>query len=172
MQVGKQLLTIELNYFLNYFFTVFTFLSIWKESAISTCVLQFILYLLVKATAFISSIFFSPSQLTRLFLLFLFSLWRENSFNMPTSMYPAVAFSSLSSTERWEQRLGSLLNLFWFHFQYANIKRKHQVSFQNMGELCKHHEILIVFSFTGGCNLLCFTWCKITFIFLFLPLKK
>lgn len=74
MQVGKQFLTMEINYFLNCFFTAFRLFNIWKESAISTCVLQFILYLLVKAIGFIFSKFFlifSPQRTGFAFSFFL-----------------------------------------------------------------------------------------------------
>lgn len=80
MQVGKKLLTIEINYFLNYFFTVFTLSSIWKESAISTCVLQFILYLLVKAIGLTFFNFFSHLLSSQDWFCFFFVFLVERKF--------------------------------------------------------------------------------------------
>lgn len=67
-------------------------------------------------------LFLCLSLLTGLILLFILCLWKVDSLRRLALGYPAVVFSSISSTEQWEQRLNSLLNLLRFSFQCANIK--------------------------------------------------
>lgn len=113
MQVGKPLLTIELKLLSKLLFWQCSHFLLFGRSLPFLTMFHCLFYF-----------YFSKpfSHLTGLFLLFILPLWKVNPFKRPASGYPAVAFSSISSTEQWEQRLTCLLNLLRFSFQCANIK--------------------------------------------------